>query len=102
MTTNPKELQRKWYNEWAKRNPEKIKAHNKKYQSKRYWFKGKRLLAKEDLRKGVCSKCGKKGRTSLHHLEYDGNNPLYHTIEICQGCHIREHGYLLEYQGRNQ
>ena len=55
----------------------------------------------ESLRIGTCSHCGRskeKGEikvTNLHHIEYDDNSPLAHTIELCVRCHNRiTHGIL--------
>ncbi len=40
-------------------------------------------------RKGICSKCGFKGRTDIHHLQYH-NDLLKDTMELCRSCHMRE------------
>ena len=63
---------------------------NKINQPKCLYFKGRHLLLKTILRKGLCSKCGKNGKTHLHHEEYDDSNPLAHTIELCASCHMNE------------
>ena len=59
-------------------NPRKIK------------FKDKFVMLKENPRKGVCCKCNKIGLTHIHHTEYDDNNPLKNTIELCPSCHMKE------------
>ena len=84
---------------WKQRNTAKVKLWAKEDNARRFTFKGKRIFVNTIPRKGICTKCGKKGRTSLHHTEYDLNNPMAHTIEICQACHLGEHGYLLQYRG---
>jgi len=61
------------------------------YKAKRIKFKDKRIFLETNPRIGVCSWCRKKGRTNIHHLQYDENNPLAHTVEICPSCHIKEH-----------
>lgn len=58
----------------------------------------------EAPRLGVCTSCGGiKGidfqRTNLHHLAYDDNDPLKDTVELCVGCHTKEH-YRLNPQRR--
>ena len=48
-------------------------------------------------RKGICSNCGRsisKGEvktTHMHHLKYDLNDPLAHTVELCASCHRKDH-----------
>jgi hypothetical protein len=70
---------------------------------KRILFKDKRVLLDKPPRKGVCSLCGIKvgqfhpvtghycKQTQMHHLQYDPENPLAHTIEVCVPCHKQEH-----------
>jgi Zn finger protein HypA/HybF involved in hydrogenase expression len=55
---------------------------------KRMLFNHKRLVLDSIPRKGICSKCGKKGRTHLHHEDY-GLHPLDNTIELCPSCHAK-------------
>jgi len=64
--------------------------------SKRVSFNGHRIIDSKTPRTGKCSICGAvKGinckRTSLHHIKYDPNNPLEHTIELCNSCHKQHH-----------
>lgn len=70
-----------------------------KYTGRTVRFKGKRVWLKENPRKGICTDCGKPGRTLLHHIKYDKSNPLAHTIELCIGCHNRQHR-ILKYCGK--
>ncbi len=87
------------------RNPAKLyQEYNKNYKSRRLLFQDTRLILDHNPRNGVCSKCGKKNgekfintkgkesivQTHLHHIEYDPNNPLAHTVELCEGCHLKE------------
>ncbi len=61
------------------------------------WFKKKRIYLNENPRTNVCSECGRrypeelKIQTSLHHNEYNENNPLTNTRELCQSCHMKLH-----------
>lgn len=70
---------------YYKNNKEKWHSENK------ILFKNKRIILNYNPRKGICQKCGKNGRTNLHHIQYDDNDPLAHTIELCVGCHRKEH-----------
>lgn len=71
------------------KNKEEIKSHSKK----RVRFKDKRVILSGNPRTGICSNCHKsvaKGeikRTHLHHRQYDEDNPLNHTVELCPRCH---------------
>lgn len=56
-------------------------------------FKHKIIHLKKNPHKGICEICGKKTRTHLHHLSYDPNKPLKHTIEVCAKCHKRIHEF---------
>jgi len=82
--------------EWYGKNPQKIQF----YRHRLLNYKGKQITLKENPRIGVCSNChrsvenGAIMRTQLHHLEYDNNNPLNHTIELCVRCHRQEHARL--------
>jgi hypothetical protein len=64
---------------------------------KRIKFKGKVIYLKINPRINICSICGKsypkelKQQTSLHHIKYDFNNILSHTIELCNSCHHKLH-----------
>ena len=52
-----------------------------------FTFKGKKVKATEPVRVGICSNCGFKGYTHLHHDDYDESNPLLNTRELCPKCH---------------
>lgn len=52
-------------------------------------YKAKRILLSQNPRLGICTVCGKKGRTDMHHIEYHDDNPLRDTIELCGLCHRR-------------
>lgn len=68
------------------------KSHNtnyKKWNARRVLFKGKRVYLKESPRKGICMKCGRVGRTDLHHEKYN-DEPLKHIVELCPSCHWHE------------
>jgi hypothetical protein len=56
-------------------------------------YKDKFIFLKENPRKGICSWCGKKGITQMHHFaEYHDDDPLKDTVEICVACHKKVHG----------
>lgn len=66
---------------------------------RRFNYKGKLAYLPKTPRKGICSQCGAvRGidckRTSLHHQEYDDNDILAHTIELCNSCHTKHHRSL--------
>lgn len=57
-------------------------------------FYNERVKTPDNPRTGICSKCGAvKGidckRTSIHHEQYDRNDPLSNTIELCNSCHAK-------------
>jgi len=61
---------------------------------KKSWvsYKGKTVTLNFEPRKGICSICEKEDEhTILHHEQYDDNDPLAHTIEVCVKCHGMEH-----------
>ncbi len=75
-------------------------AFNPVFHVRRFGFQGLRYFYKNNPRLGVCSKCGARvgiecKRTSLHHLEYDPDNPLNHTIELCNSCHRQTHWNII-------
>jgi len=74
--------------------------HNHKEQQRQYLlvrnkfkikFLGKRLTLDHNPRVGLCSRCGFKGVTVLHHKRYIRILPLLETIELCAGCHSKVH-----------
>lgn len=78
---------------------EAIKKYNDRNNFKILVFKDRRILLKENPRKGVCSWCGAvKGigckRTHMHHKEYHKEDVLKDTIELCDSCHSKEHARL--------
>jgi len=98
------------------RNPAKLyQEYNKDYKSRRLLFRDTRLILDRNPRKGVCSRCGKKNgeifintkgresivQTHLHHTEYDPNDPLAHTVELCESCHLVESIRLGQVNVRN-
>jgi hypothetical protein len=58
--------------------------------ARRITFKDKQVLIKRNPRSGICSSCGKKGITDMHHLEYHDDDPLKDTVELCKSCHMQE------------
>lgn len=104
-----RELHKKEQDEAAKKwkinHPEQVKLlqlkhskiNNPKSNRKKILFKGGQVWIGYNPRSGICSKCkrsvhkGEIKKTNLHHTQYDENNPLAHTIELCVSCHIKEH-----------
>jgi len=77
--------------EYQQKNREKInKKQREVYNPQRIKFKGKQIQIGINPRKGICSKCGKKAETDMHHTKYDRNNVLANTVELCNSCHIKE------------
>jgi len=70
----------------------------------RFGFKNKTKILDENPRTNICSKCGKSypkelsTQTHLHHSEYDEQNPLNHTIELCNSCHQLLHWRLKKHK----
>lgn len=70
------------------------------YQKQRVSFKRKDIHIDYKPRVGRCSDCGcsvEQGeikRTVLHHEYYDDNDIIAGTVEICQSCHSKRHGYF--------
>ena len=61
---------------------------------KKSWvsYKGKTIPLDFEPRTGICLDCGKYGEhNQLHHEAYDDNDPLNHTVELCQSCHGFRH-----------
>jgi len=75
--------------EYQKHKPRYL-AKAKENSARRIWFKTKRVYVKDCPRTGICSLCRRKGLTHLHHIQYDENEPLAHTIEVCPSCHMKE------------
>ena len=81
-------------NYWRK-NPDKLKEHNEKWNPiahaqfgpRRIVYKNTRVYLDENPRKGKCSQCGNEGYTHMHHIEYHDDDPLKDTIELCPACH---------------
>lgn len=92
MTSEEYEKYKNYFRIWEKNNP--IRRNRK---SKKISFKKKTIYIDFVPRVNICSVCGKsypnelKRQTDLHHLKYDENNPIAHTIELCISCHFRLH-----------
>jgi hypothetical protein len=54
-------------------------------------FQGHTKSVPKNPRTGICSICGHIGKTDMHHNQYDPENILANTIEVCDGCHNRVH-----------
>jgi hypothetical protein len=92
---NGNELQALCMNCWSRyiQNPITHAKHNKM----RIHYKGKDICLSFNPRKGICTKCGKEGKTQLHHEEYDDNDVLAHTVELCVSCHSKRSIELGQY-----
>ena len=64
------------------------KIQNPDYNPRKIWFKTKWIVLSFNPRKGLCSKCHKKGRTHMHHDFYITILPWACTRELCVGCHL--------------
>jgi hypothetical protein len=55
---------------------------------KKIRFMNKRIMLKENPRKGICLECGKTDCiTDIHHIKYHPEDPLKDTVELCKSCH---------------
>ena len=72
---------------------------NRKTNPKHFYFKDHNILPKNNPRTNICSNCLRrypqelKKQTFIHHEEYINDDPLAHTIELCNSCHSRLHFY---------
>jgi len=76
--------------------PSELRKNPKFWNPKILHFRGQKIVFDQDIRKGECYFCKKYGRTQnyykqtyLHHLDYDDDDPLKWTLELCSGCHYR-------------
>ena len=77
-----------------------------KYRGRKIQFRDQIIILSEAPRKGVCELChrsinkGEIKRTNMHHMEYHDDDPLKSTIELCVGCHNKQHKdkYLIQRQ----
>lgn len=80
------------YRNCCKKCATTIKYPSKKEGAKkRVSIRGKRFYLPINPRIGICSTCGKNGKTVLHHTSYDEERPLAYTIELCRACHSKLH-----------
>ena|SRR6187200_263279 len=61
--------------------------HNPTANLKKITYKGKQVYVGFNPRTGICSECGHKGRTEMHHINYHDEDILKDTIELCVSCH---------------
>jgi len=67
---------------------------------RRMSFRNKTINLNKNPRTNICSTCGKvypkelSTQTHLHHIKYDETDPLKHTIELCNSCHVTLHWKL--------
>lgn len=71
------------------RNIRNKSEYKRRWSKQRIMYKGKQIHLGYNPRTGICSKCGKKGYTQIHHEQYDDTDPLAHTQELCQSCHVK-------------
>jgi hypothetical protein len=87
--------------QWASTKHGKIirDQNTRKQAPRKLRFKDKIIRVLTPPRKNVCELCGKKypeelkSQTHIHHEEYDPDNPLIHTKELCRSCHAKVHGF---------
>jgi len=63
------------------------RTHDPRKHPTKFLYKGKIIDAGKTVRTGICSNCGKKGYTHLHHDYYNDDDPLEGTRELCATCH---------------
>ena len=61
-------------------------------ETRRVWFKGRKVNVGYEIRIGKCAACGRERSEGeqqfhIHHLEYDPSRPDTNTIELCMNCH---------------
>lgn len=72
---------------WKLQNKEKYQS----YYKFRFRFKNRYIKLDYNPREGICFFCKFEADTLLHHFEYDDNDPLRWTIELCRACHKKWH-----------
>ena len=84
-----------YYGEYAKKNPDKIKAIQERSIDKYFGGQGLRKQALERDRY-ICQLCGSMTKQfNVHHRdENKKNNTLENLITLCVECHATEHYYL--------
>lgn len=50
-------------------------------------FKNRQVYMGKQIRRGICSRCKKIGRTEMHHYAYITCIPWACTVELCSECH---------------
>jgi len=76
---------------WDEKNKERRAARRRQRVTMKTENGFARPYLENDPRTGVCSECGKKVETIIHHDEYDVSNPIKNTRELCRPCHARFH-----------
>lgn len=104
LVSNPKHHPKKFMRTGISKMPGYTKMHNDKNHPRRIQFKDRRLMLKENPRIGFCNLCKKfigdeyvnfRGEiakikiTHMHHMNYNEDNPLQDTIELCASCHAK-------------
>jgi len=88
------------YQRYALEHRDERNASKRILNKKRIRYKGKQIFVGINPRSGTCSECNYKGITQMHHLKYDDENPLAHTIELCNSCHHKQHERVRDSKGR--
>ena len=85
------------YNNLFLQKKKNIQRRKHGYNDRRFIICGKTIILSKDPRIGVCNWCRAVinidcKKTNLHHdqNQYDINDPLKHTIELCVSCHRKE------------
>ena len=69
---------------------DRYRLHSKDKNPRMIRFRGPQIVVDRIARNGICVNCGREGYTHIHHKQYDDNDPLAHTIELCPSCHVKE------------
>lgn len=89
-TANKEKLEDYRKDYYEKNRPIKLE-----YSKRRFRYKDKYVVVKENPRSGKCFFCEREDRqTNIHHYKYDDNNPLDFTIELCVSCHRKWHSIM--------
>ena len=73
-----------------------VRTDPEKWNKRSITYYGEKRYFDQDVRTGKCYFCHLYGRTQkyykqtyIHHLDYDDDDPLMWTLELCSGCHYR-------------
>ena len=74
--------------------------NNRRKMGSKIRFKGRTFSLEKNPRTNICTLCGKNQtenagkQMSIHHTNYNNDDPLANTIELCVSCHAKLHHAL--------